>query len=91
MNIHILRVVYVLEGPVLYTVDNAWFEVEKDGARYVPCIVGLVKEDIFAVAAFGREVLEVAILIYAVFAAELLPEFAANCGVLLVCVGLEEI
>jgi hypothetical protein len=38
----------------------------------------LVEEDVFAVAAFGREVLEVAVLVDAVFEAELLPELRAD-------------
>lgn len=80
MNIHILRVVDVLVGPVLDAVDDAGFEVEEDGARDVACVVGLVEEDVFAVAGrvgdgFGQEL---AVLRDAVFAAELLPEFAAD-------------
>jgi hypothetical protein len=38
----------------------------------------LVEEDVFAVAAFGCEVLEVAVLVDAVFLAELLPELRAD-------------
>lgn len=69
VNVHVLRVVDVLEGPVLDPVDDARFEVEQDGARDVARVVRLVEEDVFAVAAFGREVFEVAVLVYAVLTA----------------------
>jgi hypothetical protein len=77
-DIEVLRVVDVLVGPRLDAVDDARLEVDQDGPRDVPRVVALVVEDVFAVAAFGREVLEVAVLVYAVLLAELLPELAAD-------------
>jgi hypothetical protein len=53
-------------------------EVEQDGARDVARVVGLVEEDVLAVAALGRKVLQVAILVDAVLEAELLPELAPD-------------
>jgi hypothetical protein len=83
--VHVFWVVDILKGAILNSIDDSWFEVEKDGARDVPSIVGLVEEDVFAVAALGSEVFEVAVLVDAVFAAKLLPEFAADCvGCLLI-------
>jgi hypothetical protein len=38
----------------------------------------LVKEDIFPITSFGGKVLQIPILIYAMFKAELLPELAPN-------------
>jgi hypothetical protein len=55
-----------------------WLEVDEDGAWDVACVVALVVEDIFAVAALGREVLEVPVLADAVLLAELLPELTAD-------------
>jgi hypothetical protein len=55
------------------------FEVHQDGAWDVARIVGLVEKDIFAVAAFGSKVFEVAVAIDAVFLAQLLPELRAHC------------
>ena len=46
-------------------------EVEQQRARHVVLIVGLVEEDVLAVAALRREVLEHAILADAVLGAEL--------------------
>jgi hypothetical protein len=50
------------------------FEIHQDGAWDVARIVGLVEEDIFAVAAFGSKVLEITVAIDAVFLTQLLPE-----------------
>jgi hypothetical protein len=50
------------------------FQVHQDGAWDVARIVGLVEEDILAVAAFGSKVLEIAVAIDAVFLTQLLPE-----------------
>ena len=54
--------------------QHARLQVEQDGARDVARVIRLVEEDVFAVAALGREVLEVAILVDAVLLAQLLPE-----------------
>jgi hypothetical protein len=44
----------------------------------ISCIITLVVEDVFAVAALGRKVFEVAISPDAVLLAELLPKLASN-------------
>ena len=53
--------------------------------RDVARVVGLVEEDILAVAAFGRVGCEVAVLVDTVFLAELLPELAADWTMVSVC------
>ena len=63
-------------------VDNAGLKVNKDGSWNVASVVALVVEYIFAVAALGREVLQIPVLVDPVLLAELLPELAANCVVL---------
>ena len=75
----ILGIVYVLVRPRQNAADHARLEVEEDGARDVARVVGLVEEDIFAVADLGCEGLEVAVAVDAVFQAELLPELRADC------------
>lgn len=60
--------------PVTYS----GFEIDQDGPRNVSSVVALVEEDVFAVAALGREVLQVSVLADAMLLAELLPELAAN-------------
>jgi hypothetical protein len=82
MNEEVLWVVNVLVGTGFDCIDYAWFEVQQDCTRDVACIVRLVEENVFAVAAFGCKVFEVAILRDAVLEAELLPELAANWDVL---------
>ena len=87
MHVEVLRVVDVFVGAGEDAVDDAGLEVEEDGAGDVARVVGLVEEDVFAVAGprgreaaapaggvGGGEVGEVAVLVYAVFEAELLPE-----------------
>ena len=54
------------------------FKVKEDGARDVACIVGLIEEDVFAVATLSGIWLQVAIRINAVLLAELLPELGAD-------------
>lgn len=54
-------------------------QVDQDRAGDVSGVVALVVEDVLAVTALGRKVLEVAILADAVFLAELLPELASDC------------
>ena len=78
MHIEVLRVVDLAMTARLDAVDDARLEVEQDGARDVARVVGLVEEDVFAVAAFGRVVGEVAVAVDAVFLAELLPELRAD-------------
>jgi hypothetical protein len=78
MHEEVLWVVDVLVRTGFDCIDYAWFEVQQDRSRDVTCIVGLVEKDVFAVAAFGRKVFEVAILRDAVLEAKLLPELAAN-------------
>lgn len=55
------------------------FQVNQNRARDVPCIVALVVEDVFAVAALGRKFLEVTVLVDSMLLAELLPELASDC------------
>lgn len=54
-------------------------QVDQDRAGDVSGVVALVVEDVLAVTALGRKVLEVAILADAMFLAELLPELASDC------------
>lgn len=90
MDVEVLGVVDVLVRARLDSIDDLYpiqqlgccsiersysgFEVHQNGTRNVARVVGLVEEDIFAVAAFCSKVFEVAIAIDAVFLAELLPE-----------------
>ena len=74
MHVAVLGIIDILVGPRHDPVDDSRLKVEQDGAGDVARVVGLVEEDIFAVAAFRRKVLEVTVLIDAVFLAELLPE-----------------
>ena len=67
MHVKVLWVVDVLVWARLNAIDHARFEVEEDGARDVSRVVGLVEEDILAVAALGRKVFEVAVAIDSVF------------------------
>ena len=78
MHIEVLRVVDLAMATGLNAVDDARFKVKQDGAWDVARVVGLVEEDVFAVAAFGRVVGEVAVAVDAVFLAELLPELRAD-------------
>ena len=80
-NEEVFRVVDVLVRAGLDAVDDAWLEVDQDGPGDVSGVVALVEEDVLAVAALARKVLEVAILVDAVFLAKLLPELAANYGI----------
>jgi len=78
VNIEVLRVVDVLVGTGLDIVDDARLEVEQDGAWDVASVVGLVEEDILAVAAFGREVFEVPVTVDAVLKTQLLPKLGSD-------------
>lgn len=90
MHIEVLRVVDILIRARLDAIDHSRFEVEQDRAGDVACVVGLVEEDVFAVAAFGREVFEVAVLVDAVFETKLAPELGADwrwwwCQLIVAC------
>ena len=74
----VLGIVYVFVRAGLDVVYDTGLEVDKDGPGDIAGIVALVVEDIFAVAAFGREVLEIPILVDPMFLAELLPKLTAN-------------
>jgi hypothetical protein len=52
VHIKVLWVVNVLIRPGLYTVDDAGFQIQQDGARYVAGVIALVEEDILAVTTF---------------------------------------
>lgn len=80
-NEEVFRVVDVLVRAGLDAVYDAWLEIDQDGSGDISGIVTLVEEDVLAVAALARKVLEVAILVDAVFLAKLLPELAADCAV----------
>lgn len=83
-DVKVLGVVYILVRTGLDAVNDAGFEVDQNRSWYVSGIVALVVKDILAIAAFGRKVLEVPILVDPVLLAQLLPELAPN----LVCVSL---
>jgi hypothetical protein len=74
VDVEVLGVVDVLVCARLDRVEHARLQVEQDGARDVARVVGLVEEDVLAVAALGREVLEVAVAVDAMLLAQLLPE-----------------
>lgn len=80
MHVKVLRIVDILVRARLYAIYHSGFQVQEDCTRDISSIVGLIEEDIFPVSAFCREVLKIAILVYTVFAAELLPELASNCA-----------
>lgn len=81
-NVEVLWVVDILVGTGLYAIDDARLEIYEDSSRNVSRVVALVVEDIFPITAFCRKVLEVAILIDAVFLTELLPKLATDWIVL---------
>lgn len=54
VHIEVLRIVNVAIGPVCDTVYDSRFEIEHDRARHIARVVGLVEEDIFAIAASMR-------------------------------------
>lgn len=66
MDVEVFGVVDILVCAVLYGVEHSRFEIEKNGARDVSSVVGLVEKNIFPVATFGREILEIAVLVNAV-------------------------
>ena len=78
-DVEVLGVVDVLVGPRVDAVYDAGLEVDQDGTRDIAGVVALVVEDILAVAALGRKVLQVPVLVDPMLLAELLPELTANC------------
>lgn len=76
--VEVLWIVDVLVGARLDRVEHSRLEIEKDGTWDVAGIVGLVEEDILAVAAFRRKVFEIAVLVDAVLLTQLLPELLAD-------------
>ena len=91
MYVEVLRVVDIAIRPIDNSIDHSRLEIQHDRARHVARVVGLVKEDIFAVAAGVRALggvgVEVAVLVYAVLKAELLPELRADWEVLVLVLG----
>lgn len=78
VNVKVLRVVDIAVRAIDDAVNHSRLEVQHDRARDVARVVGLVKEDIFAVAAsvgsFGGVWVKVTVLVDAMFKAQLLPE-----------------
>lgn len=81
MHIKVFRIVDILVRAGLNSIDHSRFEIEKDGSGDVARVIGLVKEDVFAITTFRRKVFEISILIDAMLQAELAPELRAdwNC------------
>jgi hypothetical protein len=78
VNVEVFGVVYVFIWTRLYALNYPWLEVDEDGPWDVSCVVALVVEDILAVAAFGRKLLKITVLVDTMLLAKLLPEFTAN-------------
>lgn len=78
VHIEVLRVVDVAVGTIDDTIDHSRLEVQHNRARDVARVVGLVEEDIFAIAAgvraFGGIWVKVSILVNTVLETQLLPE-----------------
>lgn len=78
VHIEVLRVVDVAVGTVDDTIDHSRLEIQHNRARDVARVVGLVEEDVLAIAAGVRALggiwVKVAILVNAMLEAELLPE-----------------
>lgn len=77
-DVKVLGIVNILVRPCLDTVDYAWLQVDQYGSGNVSCVVALVVENVFAIAALSRKLLEVPILANAVFLTQLLPKLATN-------------
>lgn len=77
----VFGIVDVLIWAGLDAVQDSGLEVYQDSSRNVSRIVTLVVEDVLAVTAFCCKVLQVAILIDAVFLTQLLPKLAANYAI----------
>jgi hypothetical protein len=74
----VLRIVDVLVRARLYAIDDSRLEVDQYCSGDVSRVVALVEKDIFAVTAFGCEVLEVSILVDSMLLTQLLPELATD-------------
>ena len=78
MHIEVFRVVDIAVGTIDNTIDHSRLEVQHDRTRDVARVVGLVEEDILAIAAsvraFGGIWVKVSILVNTVLETELLPE-----------------
>ena len=82
MHIEVLRVVDIAVRTIDDTIDHSRLEVQHNRARDVARVVGLVEEDILAIAAgvraFGGIWVKVSILVNTVLQTELLPELRAD-------------
>ena len=78
VHIEVLRVVDVAVGTIDDTIDHSRLEVQHNRARDVARVVGLVEENILAIAAgvraFSGIWVKVSILINTVLETKLLPE-----------------
>jgi DNA-binding IclR family transcriptional regulator len=78
VHIEVLRIVNVAVWTIDDTIDHSRLEIQHNRARNVARVVGLVEEDVLAIAASVRALggvwVKVAILVNAVLEAELLPE-----------------
>lgn len=78
VHIEVLRVVDVAIGTIDNTIDHSRLEVQHNRARDVARVVGLVEEDILAIAAgvraFGGIWVKVPILVNTVLETKLLPK-----------------
>ena len=77
MLVDVLGVVEAREL-LLHVVQHPRLQVHQQRTRDVLLVVGLVEEDVLAVAALDRKVLEDAVLADAVLGAQLLPELHPN-------------
>lgn len=78
MHVKVLRIVYILVRPGLDSIDDTRFQVDQNRAGDVSRVVALVVENVLAVTALGRKVLEISITADAMFLAKLLPELASD-------------
>lgn len=78
VHVEVLRVVDVAVGTIDDTIDHSRLEVQHNRAWDVARVVGLVEEDILAIAAgvraFGGIWVKVSILVNTVLETQLLPE-----------------
>lgn len=68
----------VFDFGVLDGIDDTGLEVYEASSRNVAFVVGLVEEDIFAVSTGGGKVFEDAVVVDAVFGAELFPKLGSD-------------
>jgi DNA-binding IclR family transcriptional regulator len=78
VDVEVLRVVDVAVWTIDNTIDHSRLKIQHNRARDVARVVGLVEEDILAIAAGVRALggvwVKVAILVNTVLETELLPE-----------------